>query len=219
MSWGACLVMGYCVLCGCTSSTPKSCGITAHRALGQPWEERIQRVCCYGCCASQERINASAVPMVAWVFSQLPCLHLVYSGFNKQCTQWDTVRQLVSQTGSAIQSSTCRWLWLLTGDLDAIPLFPHPWFLCTSWKDLWASLWVCQGPCTLTVPSWSPWNLGVDTLAYSPHGVEGPEKRAARTLESGLRGFIQGFCSSEHPEHGWEQAHGHFSRVVLGALT
>ena len=152
-------------------------------------------------------------------FIPAPCLHLVYSGFNKQCTQWDTVRQLVSQTGSAIQSSTCRWLWLLTGDLDAIPLFPHPWFLCTSWKDLWASLWVCQGPCTLTVPSWSPWNLGVDTLAYSPHGVEGPEKRAARTLESGLRGFIQGFCSSEHPEHGWEQAHGHFSRVVLGALT
>ena len=33
-------------------------------SAGSTTEERIQRVCCYGCCASQERVNVSAVPTI-----------------------------------------------------------------------------------------------------------------------------------------------------------
>ena len=59
--------------------------------LGQPWEERIQYVCCYTFYASQERINKSAVS--PHIFFQLPRLHLAYLGFSKQ---WDTARQLAN---------------------------------------------------------------------------------------------------------------------------
>ena len=100
-----------------------------------------------------------------------PCLPWI----QQTAHTWGTVRQLVSQTGSAIQSSTCRWLWLLTGDLFVDSLFPQPWFLCTSWKDLWASLWACQGPCTLTpCPSWSPETWGWTHLPTSPPEMAGP---------------------------------------------
>ena len=55
--------------------------------LGQPGEERIQCVCCYGCCASQERINMSVVPGVPHFFFQLLSSHLAYPGFNEECAQ------------------------------------------------------------------------------------------------------------------------------------
>jgi len=38
----------------------------------------------YGCCASQEGINASAVPMAPRIFFQPLSLHLAYSGFSRQ---------------------------------------------------------------------------------------------------------------------------------------
>ena len=61
--------------------------------LDQPWEERIQCVCCCSCCASQERTNVSAVPTAPWVFFQLPSSHLAYHGFSEQCAWWNTMRQ------------------------------------------------------------------------------------------------------------------------------
>ena len=35
---------------------------------------------CYGCHASQERMNVSAVPMIPCIFLQLPRPHLTYLG-------------------------------------------------------------------------------------------------------------------------------------------
>ena len=85
------------------------------RLLGQPREEGVQCVCCYGCCASQERTSLSEVPMAPWVFFQLPCSHLVYHGC-AQCTWWDTVRQRASSAGhtagrGAWGSTRWRKLW------------------------------------------------------------------------------------------------------------
>ena len=42
---------------------------------------------CYGCHASQERINMYAVPVVPGIFFQPLSLHLAYPGFSKQCEQ------------------------------------------------------------------------------------------------------------------------------------
>ena len=39
---------------------------------------------CYGCHASQERINASAVPMAPWVFFQYLSAYLIYTKFSEQ---------------------------------------------------------------------------------------------------------------------------------------
>ena len=44
---------------------------------------------CYGCCASQERINMSAVPTAPRVSFQPLSLSLAYPGFGKQCEQQD----------------------------------------------------------------------------------------------------------------------------------
>ena len=55
--------------------------------LGQPGGERIQCVCYYGRCASQERINMSVRPMVPHFFFQLLSSQLAYPGFNEECTQ------------------------------------------------------------------------------------------------------------------------------------
>ena len=66
---------------GCVMATLWLC------LLGQSREERIHHVCCYGCRASQKRINTSSVPMAPWVSFQLPCSHLAYPGFSKHCEQ------------------------------------------------------------------------------------------------------------------------------------
>ena len=42
---------------------------------------------CYGCRASQERINVSAVPMAPWVFFQPLSSSFAYPGFSEQCEQ------------------------------------------------------------------------------------------------------------------------------------
>ena len=42
-------------------------------------------VCCYGSCASQKRINMSAVPIAPHMFFQPLSSHLAYPGFSKQC--------------------------------------------------------------------------------------------------------------------------------------
>ena len=56
---------------------------------------------CYGCCTSQERINASAVPTAPHIFFQLLSLHLARHGFSEQYAQWDTARQLALWARSA----------------------------------------------------------------------------------------------------------------------
>ena len=56
---------------------------------------------CYGCCTSQERINASAVPTAPHIFFQLLSLHLAHHGFSEQYAQWDTARQLALWARSA----------------------------------------------------------------------------------------------------------------------
>ena len=115
MSRGSHMVTGYVGLTPVWASPKKSCSITAVPQLcplGQPLEERIQRVCCcgcsisqermvlqplckprerwccvrlcYGCCVSQERINVSAVPTAPQVSFQPLTSHLACSGFSKQ---------------------------------------------------------------------------------------------------------------------------------------
>ena len=72
-----------------------------------------ERLCCvslcYGsccvCCISQERIQPgvlTAYQVSFWPFT----LHLAYHGFSELCGQWDTARQVASQTGSVIQPSS-----------------------------------------------------------------------------------------------------------------
>ena len=45
---------------------------------------------CYGCCASQERINMSAVPTAPRVSFQPFSSSLSYPGFSEQCEQQDS---------------------------------------------------------------------------------------------------------------------------------
>ena len=47
---------------------------------------------CYGCHASQERINVSAFPTAPHIFFQPLSLCLAYPGFSKQCEQQDNWR-------------------------------------------------------------------------------------------------------------------------------
>ena len=42
---------------------------------------------CYGCLASQERVNVSAAPTAPRMFSPHFSLPLAYQGFSEQCTQ------------------------------------------------------------------------------------------------------------------------------------
>ena len=56
---------------------------------GQPREERIERVYCYSCCASQERINMSAIPTTLQLSFQPLSSHLAYPGFSERCEQDD----------------------------------------------------------------------------------------------------------------------------------
>ena len=63
-------------------------------------------VCCYGCCASQERRHVSAVPRAPCIFLQPLSLRLTYHVFRQQCAQSDTPRQLALCAGSAIQHNT-----------------------------------------------------------------------------------------------------------------
>ena len=51
------------------------------------WLSHERREYCYACCASQERINVSAVPMALCVFFQPLSSRIAYSGFNKQCAK------------------------------------------------------------------------------------------------------------------------------------
>ena len=48
---------------------------------------------CYGCHASQERINMSAVPMAPYVIFQALSSSFAYLGFSKQCKQCEQDQQ------------------------------------------------------------------------------------------------------------------------------
>ena len=98
VSRGTHLIMGHCVVCIYVSSTHKVGEVTAALRLcplGQSQEERTavhplsqpREGLCYGCCAHQERINVSAVPMAPRVFFQPLSSSFAYPGFNKQCEQ------------------------------------------------------------------------------------------------------------------------------------
>ena len=80
-------------------------GIWKSHTWPSHWTE-LCYICNYESCASQERINMSAFPMGPHIFFQPLSLRLAYLGFSKQCTQWGTVRQLVSQAVSVIQYVT-----------------------------------------------------------------------------------------------------------------
>ena len=54
----------------------------------------------------------SAVPPAPWVFFQLSCSCLAYSGFSKE---WDTVRQLMLWAGSARQEASVVWCFNWAG--------------------------------------------------------------------------------------------------------
>ena len=60
----------------------------AAAALGLRWSGiRVMLWLCYGCHASQERINISAVPTAPRDSFQILSLHLAYPGFHEQCRQ------------------------------------------------------------------------------------------------------------------------------------
>ena len=61
-------------------------GCVTAASVGQPREESY-RVCRYGCCVSQERINVSAIPKAPGVFLQPLSSRFAYPGFSKQCRQ------------------------------------------------------------------------------------------------------------------------------------
>ena len=44
-------------------------------------------VCCYGCCARQQRVNVSAAPRALRIFSHPFSLHPAYPGFSEQWGQ------------------------------------------------------------------------------------------------------------------------------------
>ena len=89
--------------------------------------EKIQLVCCYGCCASQERINMSAVPTAPWLFFQLPRWHLAYPGFREQ---WDTAR-LTNQHLLSWHLPNNTWAgspwWVLRGETRLHERVPSSW--------------------------------------------------------------------------------------------
>ena len=51
------------------------------------------QILCYGCHASQERINMSAVPMAPYVIFQALSSSFAYLGFSKQCKQCEQDQQ------------------------------------------------------------------------------------------------------------------------------
>ena len=65
--------------------------------------------CCYGCCASQERINVSSVPIAPWVLLQPFSSRLAHSGFSKQCRQCEQDRQCRNQP----------WIFISWTDVEA----------------------------------------------------------------------------------------------------
>ena len=85
--------------------------------LHQP-EERL----CYGCHATRERINVSAVPMAPWVSFQSPSLCLAYPGFRGHCRQRE---QQDSHQMHLPQISTNVWFWgFRTTDDRSIVTYP-----------------------------------------------------------------------------------------------
>ena len=58
-------------------------------------------VCCYGCCVSQERINASAVPTALQSLSSC----LAYPGFSKQCRLF-SVNSKTTGIGNRVRNTT-----------------------------------------------------------------------------------------------------------------
>ena len=66
---------------------------TAVSARSTTRGENTDVCCCYGCCASPERINTSAVSTALLVFFQPLSSHLTCPGFSEQCAQWDTAGQ------------------------------------------------------------------------------------------------------------------------------
>ena len=108
-SWGTHLVMGYCVQDTCKSFTVKALVLLHEGHMAATSWLCYMRLCygsilpmlwlwllhqtrerlCYGCHASQERINVSAVSTAPHISFQLPSLHLTYRGFSEQCEQWD----------------------------------------------------------------------------------------------------------------------------------
>ena len=55
---------------------------------------------CYGCHASQERRNASALPMAPRVSFQLLSSRLAYPGFSKQCKEYGAVSRICNIVGN-----------------------------------------------------------------------------------------------------------------------
>ena len=89
--------------------------------------EKIQLICCYCCCASQERINMSAVPTAPCLFFQLSRWHLTYPGFREQ---WDTAR-LTNQHLLSWHLLNNTWTaspwWVLRGETRLHERAPSSW--------------------------------------------------------------------------------------------
>ena len=75
--------------------------------------ESARRESCYGCCASQERINRSVVPTASQVSFHPLSSCLAYSGFSEQCEQWDNWhREQDQQNNTAFSlSDICNVEW------------------------------------------------------------------------------------------------------------
>ena len=101
------------------------------------WVSHERRELWYGCCAIQERINVSAVPMAPHIFFQLLSSCFAYPELSEQCAQWDIARKLAQWTESTIQGQS------------------H--FQCPSWQQkgdtfLDQCLMICSRQCNLRKP-------------------------------------------------------------------
>lgn len=111
--------------------------------LWKPWRSVcsyvvLGHVCCYGCYASQERINMCTVPTVPWLCCHPLSSWLTYSGSHKQCPQWYTARQLVSWIGSTRCLLCIFYCILLSGvwaQLSRVSQTHQPG--CVSQGDSW----------------------------------------------------------------------------------
>ena len=116
MLWGTCLVTGYFL------------------QFAYMWAPPRKRVCCYGCCISQERINVSAVPKAPHVFFQPLSLYLVYYSVHSEI-QWDdwSHEQDDQQHKEEMEKSSRRlvvngrkWKKVKVKSLSSVRLFATP---------------------------------------------------------------------------------------------
>ena len=80
----------------------RPCGYDTAAPAGSPRDQRIQRVCSYSRCASQERMNKSVVPTLPKVSSSFPARALPALGATNSEKQRDTDLHVAKAIGNTL---------------------------------------------------------------------------------------------------------------------